>query len=513
MTTRRNLMKSIAAAAALPAAAAVARDLAPGQKWDREADIVVIGYGGAGAASAIAAKDAGADVLILEKMPLPGGNTRACGGGFIVPENADQAYVYLEKTFEFADDEIDREAVRAFCDESVKTNDYLKSLDPDIQVNCFMGANFPQLKGSESIRKYSVKGALRGGGENLFAALDRFVKARGIPVLMETPATQLVRSGGEVVGVIARGKDGKEIAIKARKAVFLTAGGYEYDKASLQTYCQGTQIHGLGNPGNTGDGLRLAQSVGAQLWHMSSYSCPLGAPIPGCLSCAMIRPYYAGCIWVNKDGKRFINETDMDHHAHLYAVNAFDPQHHRYAAIPCWMIFDDPARLSRPLTASNMGYVYSTENYRWSKDCSKEIASGVVQKADTPEELAALIGVPAEALKATLEKWNADIAAGKDTLYGRVAERKGKVVSAPIAKPPFYAMKLYPALLNTQGGPRRNAKGQVIDVFGKPVPRLYAAGELGSIWGTIYQGSSNVAECLVYGRIIGREAAKLKAWG
>jgi predicted oxidoreductase len=86
------------------------------------------------------------------------------------------------------------------------------------------------------------------------------------------------------------------------------------------------------------------------------------------------------------------------------------------------------------------------------------------------------------------------------------------VWSTPIEQPPFYALELYPTLLNTQGGPRRNTKSEILDAFGAPIPRLYSAGELGSMWGIIYQGAGNIGECFAYGRIAGKNAAANKAW-
>ena len=90
---------------------------------------------------------------------------------------------------------------------------------------------------------------------------------------------------------------------------------------------------------------------------------------------------------------------------------------------------------------------------------------------------------------------------------------KRPIVSEPLAEEgPFYATALYPTMVNTQGGPKKNVRGQVMDPNDRPIPRLYAAGELGSMWGSIYQGATNNAECIVFGRIAGREAAKEKAW-
>lgn len=131
--------------------------------------------------------------------------------------------------------------------------------------------------------------------------------------------------------------------------------------------------------------------------------------------------------------------------------------------------------------------------------------------------------MPADTLQATVDRWNKDIKNGKDTEFGRILKRdpKGKVafagreapiVSEPLGEGPYYAVALYPTMLNTQGGPKKNVKGQVMDPQDKPISRLYAAGELGSMWGSIYQGATNNAECIVFGRIAGRTAAAEKPW-
>ena len=146
----------------------------------------------------------------------------------------------------------------------------------------------------------------------------------------------------------------------------------------------------------------------------------------------------------------------------------------------------------------------------------------MIVKADTIEELAKKINVPVENLVNTFKTWNANIKAGADKEFGRPLEKKGKIafegreaplISAPFDEQgPYYAAKLYPAILNTQGGPRRNEKGQVLNPFKKPIPRLYSAGELGSMWGHIYQGACNNSESCVFGRIAGRTVAAEKPW-
>lgn len=520
--SKRTFLKFAATgAAAVPASPLLAADAKaePKTHWDTETDVLVIGYGGAGGAAAITAHDAGAKVLVIEKMKDGGGNTRASGGGFIIPKNADEAYQYLEKTFLFADNEMDGALVRTFCERAVKLPEFFKRIAPASKLRVTGHANYPYLPFAENITKYRVGGHQPGGIE-LFKVLRTAVETdRKIPVWLGSPAKELIREGNTVVGALVE-HDGKLVRVRARRGVILACGGYEYDPQSLQNFAQGTKILGLGNPGNTGDGLRMAASMGARLWHMTSYSCPLGIKVPGCKAAVFVTMMTPNYIMVNQDGKRFCNEAGVDFHGFIYAVNPLNGVEHKYPAIPCYIVMDEAGRLAGRPTHFKYGYAAGIEGYHWSEDSSAEIKSGVVKKADTLEELAKQIHVPADALKAQVAKWNADIRAGRDTEFGRKIKKTGKsafigtdvpTLSAPLSeKGPYYAIEAYPALLNTQGGPKRDVKARVMDVFDRPVPRLYVAGELGSIWGSIYQGSSNVCEALVYGQIAGESAAAEK---
>ena len=137
LISKRSFLKGFAAAAAGAAAAPLVH-AKPGdplpQKWDREADVVILGYGGAGASAAITAKDAGADVVIFEKCPQGGGNTAVSSGGMMIPNNRERAIEYLRKTYDFANSEKDDELLTAFVDEAMKSKDFLLSLAPDQKV-------------------------------------------------------------------------------------------------------------------------------------------------------------------------------------------------------------------------------------------------------------------------------------------------------------------------------------------------------------------------------------------
>jgi hypothetical protein len=180
-----------------------------------------------------------------------------------------------------------------------------------------------------------------------------------------------------------------------------------------------------------------------------------------------------------------------------------------YPRIPSWIIFDEDGRKWRAIAGT------AWENYRWSKDNSAEVEKGWIIRANTLDELANKIladrdndGLMTPAvLQATVTRWNEIVRSGKDDPDFR---RGSKSFFKPIQTAPFYAAKVWPIITNTQGGPVHNAKQQILDGYGKPIPRLYAVGELGSLFRTVYETMGNIAECLTSGRIAGRNAAAEK---
>lgn len=522
--SRRSLLKAapLAGLAALPAARATAKEFTLSLHWDETTDVLVIGFGGAGAVTAVTAADLGKKVLIVEKMPAPGGNTAVSAGGFMCPDDIGKALAYLKGTFSYCEADMDEKLVELFAKRSFDLNRFIKKLDPEAGTFVYGYAGFKNLEGADVIKRYRVKrkknAPRRGAGDCLFEVLQQAVAKRSIPVWLEAPAVSLIKRGDEVLGAVVR-RGGKEVNVRANLGVVLCTGGYEFDKESLMNFTMGRNILALGNPGNTGDGLRLAQSAGAKLWHMQAYSCCLGVKFPGLQTAVSPSVKGAGYIWVDQDGRRFANEL-TDGHCQLYVVQQFDSINHRYPRIPSYLIFDQATLDQGPLGSSlGSGYAINRENHRWTNDLAEEIKLGVIRKADTIGQLAEAIGVPAKNLEETIAKWNADIKAGKDTLFGREIKAKARsyafdapLRSAPIEKGPFYAIEQYPTLVNTQGGPRKNEKAQVLNALNQPIPRLYAAGELGSMWGPVYQGACNNAESLVFGQVAGESVASEKPW-
>jgi hypothetical protein len=173
-----------------------------------------------------------------------------------------------------------------------------------------------------------------------------------------------------------------------------------------------------------------------------------------------------------------------------------------------FMIFDHALFSAGPLYDKHPshGWTQIIERYEWSEDNSPELAKGWIKTADSVAGLAAELGLDPSTLESTVARWNRNCDAGRDAEFGR------SLMLEPIGDGPFYAVELSPSMLNTQGGPRRNEKGQIVRPNGTPIPRLYSAGELGSIYSYLYQGTGNIGECLAFGRISGRNAAGEMPW-
>jgi succinate dehydrogenase/fumarate reductase flavoprotein subunit len=471
--------------------------------WHKEVDVVVVGYGGAGAVAAITAHDAGASVMLLEKGERGGGNTRLAGGTIREFLDVDKAIKYFDAILT----DVSKEMKRAFVEEGAKNADWMREMGADLErgePGRFPPAPhviWPHLDGSDGIGgRWKVKGKSTVGGLNLWTVLERNVEKRGIEVRTKTRAKKLVTNERkEVIGLLADGPDG-EIRVKVKRAVVLTCGGFQYNR-EMQRNFLGIDYYAQGCLGNTGDGIKMAQELGADLWHMSGVSCGIGYKFAEFDMPMGIGIRTGEYIYVDQNGKRFMDEADIDVHAMAFEFSYFDHKTLTYPRIPAYLIFDETTRGAGRLIGWCPGA--AMDYYEWSQDNSAEIERGWIKTAQTIRDLAPQIGLEPGTLQETVSTYNMYCIGGYDPEFGRRQETLG-----PIRKPPFYAVAVWPCLLNTQGGPRRNAKAQVLDVNGEPIKRLYSAGELGSIFNTLYPGAGNISECLSFGRIAGRNAAK-----
>jgi succinate dehydrogenase/fumarate reductase flavoprotein subunit len=483
-------------------------------KWDIETDVVIVGFGAAGVAASVTAHDLGAKVVILEKAPegQEGGNTRVAGQGYLNTSSVDQAVAYL--TALCGPYTVPTAMTRAWAQEMCQNNAWLESLggDPQEHQHPPVGIEFPDLPGSGCVHKFHDGPTY--GYSNTWKRFERLVKQRPISVLYETPGRELVQHDvtKEILGVrVQRGN--QSVNVKARKAVVLTCGGFENNQQMIRDYLPGVPYcYTSGTPYNEGDGIMMAMSVGADLWHMNNYAGPsMALKVPQIRTTFSMQALHyskeipGGMIVVGPDARRFTDEKYKTRHGKILVNGRWLP-----LSTPCpmFLIFDHTLFSSGPLYDKHPshGWTQIIERYDWSEDNSAEVAKGWIKTADSLASLARMVGLDPNALVTTVGQWNRYSDAKYDPDFGRA------MMMAPIVGKPFYAIELSPSMLNTQGGPRRNEKGEIVRPDGTPIKRLYSAGELGSIYSYLYQGTGNIGECLAFGRVSGRNAAAQTPW-
>ena len=565
--SRRDFLKGSGIAAAglatagLATAGLAACNTSSDAKWDLEAEVVIVGFGGAGASAAIEAADAGASVIVLEKSPENAHycNTLMSGGLFHCPSrdgDPKELREYLKAMFSgenlpsklegessplYLDDIVDK-----FAEWSLEVCDFLTSLDPDIMFVDPGGPAFPDFPGAEKGGYRTFNTAYTETPE-LYPTLDRpkMETARGlalwnclkigisaradkVKVYWETPGKSLIKNdAGEIIGVVAT-QGGKEIRIKAAKAVLLTAGGYEYNEEMRRAFLEGPGITGwafVGTTSNEGDGIAMACEVGAQLAKVGKsaarliFCCPdvthNGMPV-GVQTGGVGTP---GTIMVNATGKRFMNEALITsdpsrYFAYKEAVH-MDIITLTYPNIPSYMIYDETRRGSGPLVSLDMGSA-AFGLFEWDVDNQIAVDRGWVLKGDTLEELADKIkNHPGNSQRfdkdiflASMAQYQEMVDTGVDNAFGRDPGRGFVAINTP----PFYAMPLVCGGPNTKGGVQTDAERRVVDWKNKVIPRLYSSGEMSSCFKFVYQGGGNITECLTFGRLAGKNAAAETPW-
>ncbi len=519
--SRREFIKGAAVAGAAVATTGVLGSLgttsamAAGvpEKWDKEVDVVVVGTGFAGLAAAITATEAGAKTLVIEKAKKDheGGNSKVSGNMWWTPTNADEGFTYVKA---LAYGTTDDASLKALVAEQVKLNDWLAKFGVKaLSIAPLFQPEHPELPGNASVRTWANDG--KTGASQLYLPIRAAVDKAGIEVLYETPAKELVQAPtGEIVGVKAE-SGGKAIFIKAKRGVLLGCGGFEFDFEMAKQYLPGWPVYSRGTPYNTGDGIKMSQKVGAALWHMNNTLGGFGALVvpeyaPVAINLGMPADAY---VFLDKFGQRFMDEKRDNRHGfgHKEFQLFFDGIKGDFTRCPWWTLFDETTRAKGKIASAGAGskftWFQANSGYTWSADNNAEIAKGWILKADTLADLAGKMKVDPKVLQATIDKYNGFCKGKADLDFGRPDK-----TLLPIEKGPFYAFQTYPVTYNTQGGPKRNAKCQIVNPDDQPIARLYSAGEMGSFWGWMYNGGGNVAEALCTGQIAGRNAAAEKPW-
>jgi len=496
--------------------------------------------GFAGLSTAITANDLGANVLVLEKGDAAhgGGNSRVCGQCVWVP-GTDQngnviqspSVLYNEEVYfgQMADGQgfpTDTTLIQAMVMGGKDNKTWFEGLGATMQWGMFPQPFYPQFMGAWAVStpyggSWSVKTTQPYGG-NWFFLLGQATK-RNINIMYSTPAMGLIQNPAtkEIVGVVANPAGGATINIKAKKGVVLCAGGYEYNPQMVRDYIGVPNQLFFGSPYNTGDGILMAQAAGANLWHMDVAAAPSGWAIktPQYKANIPINSPKGGYIYVGADSKRFVNETQTPGYngapspgttVALVAGKFLQNGAYRsgYFPQPIHMIFDSAgfgggSALFSGSGGTGMGWASALEGYKADTTNKTELGLGWISTGATVAALATAIGEDSTVLPAEVTQWNTMVAAGTDTEFGRTTGLTA------ISTPPYYAILLSPLLYNTQGGPVRNAKAQVIDTQGNPIPRLYSAGEMGEVFSYLYQCCRNVSGCHTMGRIAAQNAVAL----
>jgi fumarate reductase flavoprotein subunit len=500
---RRDFVKALVVGGAAAATSTIIASKWSSKHWDVVADVAVVGFGAAGAAAAIEASVHGADVIVLEKMSIGGGTTIMSGGTIYASETSIQRESGIrdsaEEMFKLlmaAGKGLNRpELVELVAHQSGEIIEWLLGLGVGLWPGAFIGEPF----GCELYPEYARitppvprVHAVKGMGEELFTTLAMALTQRPINVLVETPATELITEGEEVIGVRARNKRGT-LNIRVRKGVVLTTGGFMYDKEMLRRFCpKGYKSLPLGNPGDEGDGIKMGLKVGGSVWAMSDTNGLPAVRIPGQeLGRPLLVNYYGfPSVLVDGNGDRFVNEGIFYEFVNDALLNLEgDPTG--------YIIFDDVVRTQ----AEDKIVKY------FSAGLVKEIEEGLIIQASTIEHLAARIEINTVRLRETMDRYNDLSSAGQDFDFGKTYE----MGLGPVKEPPFFAIPVHPGMIATTGGLKINTSAQVLDMSDHAIPRLYAAGRTtGGVLGAVFPASGvNLLDALCFGRIAGRNAASI----
>ena len=497
--TRRNFLKSTGSAAALAGIAASglvlsAKDAKAStlpKKWDEKVDVAVIGSGFAGLAAAIEAKNAGSSVVVLEKMRVAGGNSRINGGAIAAAGSPLQAKEGIKDSPDLLYKDMMKAGLGLNYPELARTVAEQSNEAVQWTINS-LGVKYEDrlipLGGHSVIRSYRTP---TKSGSGIIMPMLAKLKKLGVKIRKSTYLKEIIRDkNGRVRGVKIRegyrfpkDNSGKVKYIETKKAVIMATGGFGMDFAfrTVQDPRLTKDVDSTNQPGATADGLKAALRVGATPVQLSWIQLgPWTSPDEKGFGMGVWFNIMAACpsgIWVDPDtGKRFVNElADRKTRADATLKTGH----------PCISIADQQA-------VRKVGKL------------DKMLEKGLVKKFNTLEDLASAYKIPFKSLQKTVKEYNAYVKEGEDKAFGKPL-RKG---SGPVAQAPFYAMRSWPKVHHCMGGVQINTKAQVIGLNNKPVKGLYAAGEAaGGVHGACRLGSCATADCIIFGRIAGKNAA------
>ncbi|GAA4614827.1 3-oxosteroid 1-dehydrogenase [Saccharopolyspora hordei] len=348
---------------------------------------------------------------------------------------------------------------------------------------------------------------LLGRGQALAAGLRAGLRDAGVPVWLNTPLVDLQHEDGRVTGVVVE-QDGRPRTLHARRGIVLAAGGFEHNEAMRKQHQRdpiGTDWT-VGAKANTGDAILAARRLGAALELMDDAWWGPSIPLPGGPWFCLAERTLPGCIMVNGEGERFVNEAAP----YVDAVHAmYGPGDGPARNVPTWLIADQ--RYRNRYMFAGLGPRQPFPG-RWYEH-------GAIHRAATLEELAERIEVPAAALRTTVERFNGFARSGVDADFHRGESAYDHYYGDPRNKPnpslaalevaPFYAVKIVPGDLGTKGGLRTDTHARVLREDGTPIEGLYAAGNTSAaVMGHTYAGpGATLGPAMAFGYLAARHLA------
>lgn len=466
---RRHFLRSSAVCASFPTVLCA-------QAVTEHYNLVIIGAGAAGLAAAVSAAQRGLkEILVIDKAPFVGGHSALSGGSVNAVDHEAQLKEGIKDSSEFWSRQIMEEGgftnepnlVRTLVENAYPTLNWLRDLGIPFNDRVF------EAWGGKYKRAHSA--GQKRNGMTYVRVMNQKARGLGVQVRLGCKALDLMLEDGQVVGVLAENKDGLQKKIFS-KAVIIATGGFtanvemlrKYDKRLTQAFRTTANPSGKGFDGSTGDGILMAEKVGALTTDMDAIQL---IPLRG----GRLLNYAGGDLFVNGEGKRFADETE--------SINELSKAYLNLPTQTMWVITD---------SASKKGL-----------DLEAKLLSGQVMTADTVDEMADKMGVRRTVLKATLDRYNKFARKGKDEDFGRT------IFTQTIEKPPFYFGKERFDIHYSCGGLRITDKSEVLGAGEKPIPHLYAAGEVtGGIHGRGRLGGDSLIACFVFGRIAGETAAE-----
>ncbi len=488
----------------------------------KEADVVIVGAGGAGLSAAIAAADEGAEsIIVVEKLGKTGGSLNFTSGSMSGAMTVIQELDGIEDTKESYIEDImsngaglgNRELIEIFVDEDVDAIEWLWN-------HGLSEYTFSEQNGKKSVfapehQLYSVQRTYKPKAMDpanyksaVHEILDKEIAGYdNITIDYYTEVTELLgNEKGQVLTAVGYNSDSKKtVCYQAKKGIIMATGGYSGNPKMMGEYAVHGDKYLVGGADSAdGRGIRIMQTVGAavdqeKLSYIPTF--PMGLEFaPGKGAIGDVYMWKAGGIYVNQEGKRFINET-------LDEVVPRETALEEQTDAVQYNIFTD--KIIEDLKAGGAAFMW---DYYYEPD--NGIGHKLVQSADTLEELAGIIGVPADALVETVNAYNKAVEEGKTDEFGRDFSNTPTAYSVAVNKiegDKYYAVPIKALVVMTLGGVTINNDMQVVDEAGNAIPGLYAAGEVvGGIWGKFVSGGTGVMGPVAFGRITGRNVVNME---